>query len=166
MINLRVFLVLYLLLFFNWDIVAVQYYVTCIQQWFIFFKGYTPFMCVCMLSCFSMCLTLRDPMDCSLPRSSVHGILQARIREWFAMPSSRRSSRPRDQTCVSYISCIAGRLYHWVTRKAHTPFTVTIKYCVYSLFYTVSCNLFVSRMTVCTSYSLLLSPLPLPSPHR
>ena len=41
------------------------------------------------------CLTLRNPMNCSLPGSSVHGILQARILEWFAMPSSRGSSQPR-----------------------------------------------------------------------
>ena len=43
-----------------------------------------------------MFLTLCDPVDCSPPGSSVHGILQARILEWVAMPSSRRSSRPRD----------------------------------------------------------------------
>ena len=47
-------------------------------------------------------------MDYSLPDSSVHGILQARILEWVAMPSSRGSSRPRDQTHVSCVSCIAG----------------------------------------------------------
>ena len=40
------------------------------------------------------CLTLGDPMDCSPPGSSVHGILQARILEWVAMPSSRGSSQP------------------------------------------------------------------------
>ena len=48
------------------------------------------------------CLTLCDPMDCSLPGSSVHGISQARILEWVAMSSSRGSSQPRDQTLVSY----------------------------------------------------------------
>ena len=42
------------------------------------------------------CLTLCDPMDCSPPGSSVHGILQARILEWVAMPSSRGSSWLRD----------------------------------------------------------------------
>ena len=42
------------------------------------------------------CLTLWDPMDCSPPGSSVHGILQERILEWVAMPSSRGSSRPTD----------------------------------------------------------------------
>ena len=47
------------------------------------------------------CPTLCDPVNCSPPRSSVHGILQARILEWVAMPSSRGSSWPRDQTWVS-----------------------------------------------------------------
>ena len=46
------------------------------------------------------CRTPYDPMDCSLPGSSVHWILQARILEWVAMPSSRVSSQPRDQTQV------------------------------------------------------------------
>ena len=46
-------------------------------------------------------LTLCDPTDCSLPGSSVHGILQTRILEWAAMPSSRGSSRPSDGTRVS-----------------------------------------------------------------
>ena len=56
-----------------------------------------------------LCLTLCNTMACSPPGSSDHGIHQARILEWVAMPSSRGSSRPRDQTCVSCISCIAGR---------------------------------------------------------
>ena len=42
------------------------------------------------------CLTLCNPMDCSQPGSSVHGILPARILEWVAMPSSRESSQLRD----------------------------------------------------------------------
>ena len=49
------------------------------------------------------CLTLCDPMDCSSPGFSVHGILQARILEWFTISFSRGSSRPRDQTQVSRI---------------------------------------------------------------
>ena len=44
-----------------------------------------------------------DLMDCSLPGSSVHGILQERILEWVAIPLSRGSSQPRDQTQVSCI---------------------------------------------------------------
>ena len=47
------------------------------------------------------CPTLGDPMDCSLPGSSVHGILQASILEWAAIPFSRGSSRLRDRTQVS-----------------------------------------------------------------
>ena len=49
------------------------------------------------------CPTLCNSRDCSPPGSSVHGILQARILEWIAGPSSRASSWPRDWTCVSYI---------------------------------------------------------------
>ena len=45
-----------------------------------------------------LCLTLRDPIDCSLPGSSVHGFFQARILEWVAIPFSRGSSQPRDRT--------------------------------------------------------------------
>ena len=43
-----------------------------------------------------LCLTLCDPMDCSLPGSSIHGIFQARILEWVAISFSRGSSQPRD----------------------------------------------------------------------
>ncbi|MES6266278.1 hypothetical protein U6R57_12305, partial [Cutibacterium acnes] len=50
------------------------------------------------------CPTLCDPMDCSPPGSSVHGILQARILEWVAISFSRGSSQPRDQTQVSHIA--------------------------------------------------------------
>ena len=56
-----------------------------------------------MLSHFS-CVWFCDPMDCSPPGSSVHGILWARILEWVAMPSSRGSSQPRDWTWVSYMT--------------------------------------------------------------
>ena len=63
--------------------------------------------CVCALSCPTLC----DPMDCSLLSSSVHVILQARILEWLAMPSSRGSSWHKDWTLVSCVSCIAGRFF-------------------------------------------------------
>ena len=49
-----------------------------------------------------------DPMGCSLPDSSIHGILQVRILEWVTIPFSRGSSRPRNQTPVF---CIAGRFF-------------------------------------------------------
>ena len=62
------------------------------------------------------CPTLCDPMDCSQPGSSVHGILQARILEWVASLFSRGSSQPRDRTQVCHI---AGRFFTiWATREA------------------------------------------------
>ena len=63
-----------------------------------------------------LCPTLCDPMDCSPPGSSVHGILQARRLEWVAMPSSRGSSQPRDRTQVSRIA--GGFFTVWATRGA------------------------------------------------
>ena len=52
------------------------------------------------------CPILCDPMGCSPPGSSVHGIFQARIQQWVAISSSRGSPRPRDRTHVSCIFCI------------------------------------------------------------
>ena len=58
------------------------------------------------------CPTLCDPLDCSPPASSVHGILQARILEWAAISSSWGSSWPGDWALVSCTSCIGrGILY-------------------------------------------------------
>ena len=62
-------------------------------------------------------LTLCDPMDCSLPGSSVHGIFQARILEWIAISFSRGSSWPRGRAQVSLIAC--RRFTLWATREAH-----------------------------------------------
>ena len=67
-------------------------------------------------------LTLRDPMDCSPPGSSVHGILQARILEWVAISYNRGSSQLRDWTQDSPISCIGRRiLHHCATLEAVQP---------------------------------------------
>ena len=63
-----------------------------------------------------LCLTLCDPMDCSLPGSSISGIFQARILKLVAISSSRGSSRARDRNCVSCIG--RGILYHWAFREA------------------------------------------------
>ena len=52
------------------------------------------------------CPTLGNPLDCSLPGSSVPGLFQARILEWVAISYSRGSSPPRDRSCVSCVSCI------------------------------------------------------------
>ena len=78
--------------------------------------------------CAQLCLTLCDPKDCSRPGSSVHRIFQARILEWVAIPSYRRSPRPRDWTHISFISCIGRQVYCWPSWEAvsgtlfHTSF--------------------------------------------
>ena len=74
----------------------------------IFCLGVTPCLCgyAVLCSVAQLCLTLCDPMDCSPPGSSAHGISQARILERGAISSPRGPSRPRDWTRVSCISCI------------------------------------------------------------
>ena len=88
---------------FNWRIIALQ---CCVG-----FCHITP-MCstLCMhVHSLQACPTLCDPIDCSPPGPSVHGVLL----EWVVMSCSRGSSRPRDRTQVSYVSCIGRRvLYH------------------------------------------------------
>ena len=74
-------------------------------------------VCICESESVSQsCLTFCDPVDCSAPDSSVHGILQARILEWVATLFSRRSPWPRDRM---KFSCIAGSFTVWATREAH-----------------------------------------------
>ena len=70
-------------------------------------RGLGNFCCSCCLVARSS-LTLCNPMDCSPPGFSVHGIHRARILEWVAISFSRVFSQPRDQTCVS---CIAGEFF-------------------------------------------------------
>ena len=71
------------------------------------------------------CPTLCDPMDSSPPASHIHGILQARILEQIVRPSFRRSSQPRDHTCVSYLSWMSHRLNHWRTHAYSLHPTMT-----------------------------------------
>ena len=77
------------------------------KRWYIYAMEY----CCCLAA--KLCSTvlqirLANPMDCSHPNSSVHGIFQARILEWVVRPSSRASSQHRDQT---WVSCIAGGFF-------------------------------------------------------
>ena len=67
---------------------------------------------VCVCVCAQPCPTLWNPMDCSLPGSSVHGILQARLLEWVPIFYSRGSSRRRDQT---HICCIGRQILYYCT---------------------------------------------------
>ena len=80
------------------------------------------YLCVCVCVCVCVhaqalslqsCPTVFDSLDCSPPGSSVHGISQARMLEWVAMPPSRGSSQPRDRTLDSFVTCISRQvLYH------------------------------------------------------
>ena len=96
---------------------AAEFYNKCTFQ-----SGY-----VCVLVCaksIQSCLTRCDPIDCSPACSSVHMILQARILEWFVMLSSRQSSRPRNWTCISYVSCwftFVPAMYEDISFSIHLP---------------------------------------------
>ena len=68
--------------------------------------------------------TLREPMDYSLPGSSVHGIFLSRMLEWVAIPFSRGSSQPRNWNWVSHI---AGRFFTaWLTRAFQVALVVNV----------------------------------------
>ena len=113
-----------------------------------------------------------DPMDCSPPGSSVHGILQARILEWAAISSSRGSPPPRDQTCISFFSCIASRFL--TSQSLGKPrFSVVIYFIHGGLgLVTKSCPTLVTPWTVACQAPLSMgfsrqeywSGLPFPSP--
>ena len=90
------------------------------------------------------CLTLCDPMGCSLPGFSVHGIFQARVLEWVAISFSREPSQPRNRTQVSRI---AGRRFTiWATREDLLS--------VYTLINFMSCyiDLFITMLYSCFSF--------------
>ena len=75
-------------------------------------------------------LTLCDSVDCSTPGSSVHRILQAGMLKWVAISSSRGSSRPRDQTHISWGPCTGGRIRYQLGSliqfmAQHTPVTAS-----------------------------------------
>ena len=67
--------------------------------------------CGCVLSR-SVVSTSGNSVDCNLPGSPVHVILQARTLEWVAMPSSRGSAQPKDRSCISYVSCIGRQVLY------------------------------------------------------
>ena len=87
------------------------------------------------------CLTLCDPMNSSPPGSSVHGILQERILEWVAIPFSRGSSQPRDQT---WVSCIILRFL--LSEPPGKPIHEKLSSCF-----------FILSRTMCIIYRLFIS---------
>ena len=96
-----------------------------------------------------LCLTLYDPMDCSPPGSSVHGIFQARVLEWVAIAFSRASSRPRDWTRVSPI--VGRRFTVWATREAQSRSCCLIRthllFCCFCLWASLSFFFFFHFLT-------------------
>ena len=71
--------------------------------------------CCCLVT--QSCSTLCDPVDCSLPGFSVHGISQTRILEWVAISFSRESSWPRSQTHISCASCIGRQILYQLSHQ-------------------------------------------------
>ena len=100
------YLVLYIYIYIYMEIHIYTYVWVCVQS----LKSY---------------LTLCNPMNCNLPGSSAHGILQARILEWIATPSSRGSSWPRGQTCFSCVYCTAGGFF--TTESLWKPLNVSLQ---------------------------------------
>ena len=96
----------------DWSNLAAAAAVTAMYQ-FLLFWNRSVYCGLCASTVVQSCLTLSDPMDCSLPGSSVHEISQARILEWVAISFSRGSSQPRDQVQISCTS--RWILYLWAT---------------------------------------------------
>ena len=102
-------------------------------------------------------MSLCNPTVCSPQGSSVHGILQERILEWVAMPSSRESFWLRDRTCVSYISCIGKQvLYHQCHLRSPCHYAVSLNIYFSLIPELDSWGLFLSGDKIKTSAGLIL----------
>ena len=102
--QIEVLLLSYIIIMYTWICFGFSLLFN-LSIWLFLCQYYTDFI-VSALSCLTFC----NSMYCSPLGSSVHGISEARILEWVTISFSRGSS-PREQTCVSYISCIAGRFF-------------------------------------------------------
>ena len=92
--------------------ISVSLLLSCIQGYCYHLSKFHIYAWVYCIGVF-LSVFLCDPMDYSLPGSSIHGIFQARILEWVAIPLFRASFPPRDRT---WVSCTAGRLFTiWTT---------------------------------------------------
>ena len=100
-------------------VVAIYWVLRCF--WKLWSKV-TSWVIIGLFQCSSAVLSsvwLCNPIDCSLPGSSVHGIFQARVLEWVAISYARWSSWPNDQTWVSGLSWIGRHIcYQWANWKA------------------------------------------------
>ena len=112
----RLFLLIY---FVSWSTVLSIDPPAYAINWRVILFSFCPnLLCACLV--IWSCLTLCNPMDCSPPSSSVHGIFLAKILEWVTISSSRESSRPRDWIHISWFSCIFCNffLYRWAIGEA------------------------------------------------
>ena len=101
-------------------------------------------------------------MDCTLPSSSVHGILRARILEWVAISFSRGSSQPRDQTCISWFSCIGRQvLYHYKASSVQLLSRVRL----FATPWTAACQASLSITNSRSLLKLMFIELVMPSNH-
>ena len=103
--------------------------------------AYIPMCCAQSLQ---LCLTLYNPMDCSWPGPSDHGIFQGIIMEWVAMPSSRGSSEPTGWTWVSCLSSTVGRFF--ITEPQGKPIHL------YPYLYIFGCFLTFSKLSIVNKY--------------
>ena len=104
-----------------------------IHRFFTFSSTVCVCVCVCVCACargHSGAPTLCGPMDYGPPGSSAQGTLQARMPEWVAISLSRGSSRPRDQSRVSYMSCSGSRILYLERLDLNSS---SRKYSVYSM---------------------------------
>ena len=99
----------------------------------------TSFTCLswCVCSVAKLCPTLCNPMDSSLPDSSVHGTFQARTLEWVVISFSRRSSQPRDWNRVSWVFWIGKWILYQCANWEAIIIVVSAKFlhCKVTLFY-------------------------------
>ena len=93
--------------------------------------------CMCAKSLQS-CLTLCDPRNSSWPGFPVHGILQASILKWVAMPSSRGSSRSRDRPATPALQASSLPLSHWVNAMSSVVSCLFVPILVLILFFPLS----------------------------
>ena len=134
---------------FYWSIVDLQRCVSFryIAKWFSYTHTHNKkplekaffsraFSLIVKVKVAQSCATLCNPMYCSPPGSSIHGILQARILEWVAISFSRGFSSPRDPTQVSHIA--GGFFTIWAIREALFPYRLLPNTDYSSLCYTVS----------------------------
>ena len=110
-----------------------------------------------------------DPMNCNPPGCSLYGIFQARILEWISVFPSKGSSWPKDRTCVSWVSCIAGRFFiiwdigdlntfHWVTMSTEFITCTVYNGMAESRIRNISIILTVSAMTCYFDLQQVLRP--------